>query len=329
MLRTPRLIPKTASGLVSGARIPFGDRRFFNRSNDHNPVVGARCQSCNGSGRFGEVSDIPCFACKGVGALNQPVHFFNNDNAPAEARVRADCWITCPGCSHSFSLERGDWTGWRHACGQRIILLPPKDSSWVKALLLKWRWKWAKERKHILWLLDGRWDLLSHLWIGAAICFIVIHVVWYSGQIGVDPELKKTDLFRWYSQHRHALRPVGLFYVALGFVSTLGTSWLTTCVLFRRAYRPWLSIDNDGLSGCLSWLLGFIYLTVPPLLTTHFVYPIVTLRGRSVSSTPSALRDFMGNVLSNTWIVVGWTATFLGLIASVITIYEALRKSDR
>jgi hypothetical protein len=153
-----------------------------------------------------------------------------------------------------------------------------------------------------------------------------MYTIWYSFLIGVDPGVKQSELYRWYVERRHALRASDPWFAILGYISAVGTAWLGTCLAFRHAYGSKMNLAKDGLYGCLSSILGVIYVVLPPLLTIHFVFPVVALHGVSVPPSPSPWQGFARHLMFNVWIFVGWTATLLGLVASVITIYETWRK---
>lgn len=120
----------------------------FTSENDHNPFVAAICPKCGGCGEsiglvpadynFNLLIDDPeagdsvvgwhvdfggCPRCNGSGVIDEPARLFNNDKPPETVRANANSVARCPNCGLRFSTKvRGIWTGWRHCCGQRLIV---------------------------------------------------------------------------------------------------------------------------------------------------------------------------------------------------------------
>lgn len=335
--RDDKVLLKTRSGLLNPSQVSLRDRSFFNDKNDHNPVVGTLCSKCRGTGRLAGMSEKSypaCESCDGIGALDIPVHFFPNDRPPLEAKARKDDWIRCPGCSTAFSLERGLWTGWRHICGLRIVVRPPEGSTKLSELVRRGRRRLQKLHLAVRAFVQTIFELwLISLGVATLIAPLIIYLIWFSS----NPELSQAvsephppKAFIWYAQHRSALGSVSFWDLTGGYLATAGIAWVATCLASKCIdLFDWHRLGNS-LGELFEALFAVIFLFGPTYAASLFVFPVVALREITFPPFPSFhWSQFSQHILLSTGAIITWTATVLGLVASVITIYQTITKPPR
>jgi hypothetical protein len=124
----------SASGLpIRNSLIPYSSA-MFSDNNDHNPLVARMCGDCIGKGYIKrcnknfQLEGHVCERCDGVGHFDEPVRYFDNDAEPQSATPNKYGWVKCPCCGTRFQpYDRNVFTGWRCACGQRVLIQSRQD----------------------------------------------------------------------------------------------------------------------------------------------------------------------------------------------------------
>jgi|SRR5882724_357202 len=321
---------RTKSGLLNPSKVSLRDRFLFTDTNDHNPVVGTLCSDCNGTGKIaGSLDDShpPCRHCEGIGAIDIPVHFFPNDRPSLEAKARKDDWIRCPGCSVAFSLEKGHWTGWRHVCGQRIVVLPADGATRFTELTKRLRKKEFAVRKFIRAVFDnGLLNVASAAFFGAIFTF----QTWFSSNPDLPDALREPNpskVLLWYAEQRSALHSTSVGSLAYGYLVATSISWIAMCVTGKCVDAFLRTRNGVRWREAVENVIELICLMGLPIGAALFVFPSAALHENTFPPFPSThWSEFSRHILLSIGAVITWTATLLGLIASVITIYEAITK---
>jgi endogenous inhibitor of DNA gyrase (YacG/DUF329 family) len=105
------------------------DPGVFTAENDHNPFVAAVCPECHGLGRWavnegGIHHDFGCPRCNCSGVIDEAVRLFAENKPPALVEADLDGRTRCTHCGVRFRIsDPAVWTGRRHSCGQRLIVI--------------------------------------------------------------------------------------------------------------------------------------------------------------------------------------------------------------